>query len=162
VKLSLISAFSKNRVIGKEGGLPWRLPFDMSLFKKITTGHHILMGYGNYLSLGKPLPNRTNIVLTHKNISIDGFIVVNSVEDALHIARQNNESEFFFIGGESIFRLALPLVDYMYITIIDAEMEGDRFFPPFSLSDWNILSKIYYPADTSNPYNLTFLILRRR
>lgn len=161
--MSLIAAISQNYVIGKEGKLPWHLPLDLALFKKITTGHHVVMGRGNFMSLNnKPLSNRVNIVIS-RTISgqKDGFVFLNSISEAINLAMKNNEKELFFIGGESIFKEALGIVNFLYLTFIDAVFEGDRFFPSFDLSEWQVLYELHVPAKDSS-YPFRFKIFRRK
>lgn len=163
MRLSLIAAVAENKVIGREGKLPWHLPADMRLFKNITMGHHVLMGYGNFLTLKGPLPGRVNMVLTRKSgITADGFVFVNSVDEALSVARNNGEREFFFIGGESIYRIAIGMVDRMYLTLVHGAPDGDRFFPDFDMSQWLKTCELFHPADENHAYSFTFLILERR
>lgn len=130
--ISIIVAIAKNRAIGKDNKLLWHLPDDLKRFKKITEGHVVIMGQKTYESLPKrPLPRRTNIVLTDdEDFNPEGAIVVNSIQGALLEARRYNDfGEIFIIGGASVYRQFLPLADKLYITQIDKEFEGDVFFP---------------------------------
>lgn len=123
-----IAAMSANRVIGKDGGLPWRLPEDLKFFRTVTTGHPIIMGRKTWDSLGRPLPNRRNIVLSRAMPPVEGAEVVRSVEelDALGLT-----GDVYVIGGAEIYRLLLPRCAAVYLTVLTAEAEGDAFFPPF-------------------------------
>src|SRR5438105_4996918 len=120
--ISLIAAVSKNLVLGKNNQLPWRLPPDSQYFREKTTGHVVIMGRKTYESMGKPLPNRTNIVVTrNKNFSAPQTIVVPSLEEAVQKAKDLGESEAFIVGGGQIYTQSLPLADKLYLTIIDKD-----------------------------------------
>ena len=123
-----IAAMSANRVIGRDGSLPWRLPEDMKFFRAQTTGHPIVMGRKTWDSLGRPLPNRRNIILSRTMAAAEGAEVVRSVEelDALGL-----EGDVYIIGGAEIYRLLMPRCAAVYLTVLTAEAEGDAFFPPF-------------------------------
>ncbi|MEO1434782.1 MAG: dihydrofolate reductase, partial [Bacteroidota bacterium] len=130
MKISIIVAQTENRVIGKDNDIPWYLPADLKYFKKVTTGHHIIMGRKCYESIGRPLPNRANVILTRRmDFHAEGCIVTHSLEEALDIARRNEETEAFIIGGGEIYNLAMPLVDQIYLTQVHTELEGDIYFP---------------------------------
>lgn len=128
----MIAALGKNRVIGNNNKLLWTIPDDLKRFKKLTTEHSVIMGYNTYLSIGKPLPNRHNIVMLHKgkDITLKGADIAFSPEEALEIATGN---EIFIIGGMQIYTLFLPLADKLYLTLIDDEKEGDTFFPEYNM-----------------------------
>jgi len=163
--ISLIAALAENRVIGKNNDLPWRLPDDMKFFMETTKGHYVIMGRKNYDSLldkYKPLPNRTNIVVTRqKDLQAPGCVVVNSVEKGLEIARQNNEQEVFVIGGAEIYKIALPDADRLYLTEIQAQVEGDTYFPEFSKQEWKEVSRKSHPADARHPFSFDFVIYEK-
>lgn len=134
--LSLIVATAKNRVIGLNNTLPWHLPEDLKRFRALTTGHHIIMGRKTYDSLGRLLPGRTTVIVTrNQSYKVEGAIVVHSLEDA--IAACSNDQEVFLIGGAELYKDGLKLADKLYVTEIDAEFEGDAFFPEFNLSEWS-------------------------
>jgi dihydrofolate reductase len=160
--VSLIAASAQNRVIGKNNDLPWRLPDDMKFFMQTTKGHHVIMGRKNYDSLldkYKPLPDRTNIVVTRQpELRAPGCIVVHSVDDALGIARKNKEPEVFVIGGAEIYRIALPSAHRLYLTEIQADVDGDTFFPEFDRTQWKEISRQPHPADGRHPYAFDFVI----
>ncbi|QDU32788.1 Dihydrofolate reductase [Poriferisphaera corsica] len=167
--LSLIVAMSENRVIGREGDLPWHLPDDMKWFVNKTKGHQVIMGRANFDSIGnKPLPNRHNIILTRdKNYSLTEeamatgeITVVQSMQDAINIA-QSQDDEPFIIGGEQIYKAALPFVTRMYITLVHTHVEGDRFFPNFNPSDFEVTEKTEHPADDRHIYPFTFITYER-
>jgi dihydrofolate reductase len=165
MKVSLIAALAENHVIGKNNDLPWRLPDDMKFFMETTKGHYVIMGRKNYDSLldkYKPLPNRTNIVVTRqKDLHAPGCVVVNSVEKGLEIAQQNNEQEVFVIGGAEIYKIALPGADRLYLTEIQARVEGDTYFPEFSKHEWKEVSRKSHPADARHVFSFDFVIYER-
>lgn len=131
--MSLIVAMTENRVIGVENRLPWNIPEDLKRFKKITSGHPIIMGRKTYESIGRPLPGRTNIVITRqKDYRAEGVIACSSLREALDWAnRAPGSDEIFVIGGGEIFKQALPLTDRIYLTIVEWPFEGDAYFPDF-------------------------------
>ena len=133
--VSLIVAMSQNNVIGDKNKLLWNLKEDMRRFKEITTGHPIIMGRNTYESIGRPLPNRTNIVITRSDIKIDGCIVVHSIEEALVL--YPNE-EVFIIGGAQIYKQSMEYIDKMYLTVISDDYEGDATFPKINFKLWNV------------------------
>ncbi|MDD5242058.1 MAG: dihydrofolate reductase [Sulfuricella sp.] len=135
-RLSIIAAMAKNRVIGINNTLPWRLPEDLKHFKALTIGHHILMGRKTFDSLGKPLPGRTSVVITRsRSLQVPGCIVVNSIKEA--IAACNQDDEIFIIGGAELYLQALDVADRIYLTEIQAEAEGDAWFPEFDRELWH-------------------------
>ncbi len=160
--ISLIAALTHNRVIGKDNDLPWHLPDDMKYFMQTTKGHHVVMGRKNYDSIPekfRPLPNRTNIVVTRqKDLKLPGCLVVNALEEAVAIARNAGESELFIIGGSTIYRLGLPFADRLYLTEIDAELDGDTHFPAFNRNDWKEVSRKHHPADDRHAFPFDFVI----
>ena len=158
--ISLIAAMDKNRVIGKGGKLPWNLPADMKYFKDKTLGKPIIMGRKTYESLGKPLPNRKNIIITHdQDYKAEGCIVVHSAEEALKAAEGNEE--VMIIGGSQIYKELLPKANRMYLTIVDADFEGDTFFPEYDVKEWKETAYEEHERDAENQYNYTFLILEK-
>lgn len=133
--ISLIVAHSKNHVIGNKGDIPWHLPEDLKRFKKLTDGHAIIMGRKTFESIGRPLPNRRNIVITRSDTySHSGIEVAQSLDEALELAR--DDSEIFVIGGGEIYKQALTKANKVYATILDTEIEGDTYFPRLNLDDW--------------------------
>jgi dihydrofolate reductase len=163
--ISLIAALTKNRVIGKNNDLPWYLPDDMKFFMQTTKGHHTIMGRKNYESIPekfRPLPNRTNIVITHQpSFKAPGCIVVNSIERGLDISRNNGERETFVIGGAEIYRLGMPYAKRLYLTEIDAVIEGDTFFPDVDQNEWHEVSRKNHPADERHPYSFDFVVYEK-
>ena len=163
--VSAIAALSRNKVIGKNNDLPWRLPDDMKFFMETTKGHHVIMGRKNYDSLHdkyKPLPQRTNIVITRQhNFQAPGCVVLNAVEPGLEIARNNGETECFIIGGAEIYKLAMPYTTRLYLTEIDAEIEGDTWFPDIAKEDWQEVSRKRHPADDRHKYTFDIVVYDR-
>jgi dihydrofolate reductase len=160
--VSAILAMSKNRVIGANNEIPWYLPADFAYFKRTTMGHHILMGRLTFLSLGRPLPKRTNIVVTRNPFfTASGCLVVHSVEEGLALAQDAGETEVFIIGGGQIYRESMPYWDRLYLTEVDAEIEGDTFFPELDDSEWRLVRSEAHPADDKNEYPYTFKLLER-
>jgi dihydrofolate reductase len=164
--ISMIAALASNRVIGKNNDLPWKLPDDMKFFMETTKGHHTIMGRKNYDSIPnkfKPLPNRTNIVVTRqKNFDAPGCIVVDSVEKGLDIASKNQESETFIIGGAEIYKLGLPHATRLYLTEIDAEIEGDTRFPIFNKNEWKETSRQRHNKDDRHAYAFDFVVYDKK
>ena len=129
--ISAIAAIGKNRVLGKNNELLWRIPDDLKRFKALTTGHVIIMGRKTFDSIGRPLSNRTSVVITRDTEwHHEGVIAVNSIEEAIAKAKEF-DTEIFIIGGAQIYEQALPFVDRLYLTLIDDEKEGDAYFPPY-------------------------------
>ncbi len=161
--LSIIVATAKNGVIGKENGLPWKLPSEMAFFKRTTTGHPIIMGRKTHESIGRALPDRTNIVISREpGAKYEGCLSASSLNDAIELARQSPGSdEIFIIGGETIYNLALPIAERIYLTEVDAEIEGDKYFR-FNPDNWQEQSREPHLADAKNAYNYTFVILSRK
>ena len=160
MRLSIIAAMSANRVIGSNNDLPWRLPEDWKRFKSLTMGHHLIMGRKTFESIGQPLPGRTTVVITRQTgYAPEGVLVAHSVEQALQMAA--GDDEVFVAGGAQIYQQMLPRADRMYLTSIDAEFEGDTYFPEFEESDWELISEEGYAQDEKNPYPYTFLTYER-
>jgi dihydrofolate reductase len=163
--VSAIAALSKNRVIGRDNDLPWRLPDDMKFFMETTKGHHVVMGRKNYDSLlpkFKPLPNRTNIVITRqKDFSAPGCTVMHGVEPALDLAKQNGEKECFIIGGAEIYNLAMPYTTRLYLTEIDANVEGDTYFPTVDMTQWKEVSRRHHDKDDRHPFAFDIVVYDR-
>lgn len=166
MRVSLIVAVSENGVIGKDNDLIWHLPKDMKFFKDTTKGHHVIMGRKNFESIPhkfRPLPGRTNIIITRqKDYKAEGCIVVNSVEESLDIAKNNNDKEPFIIGGGQIYKLSLEanLIDRIYLTRIHHTFEGDTFFPDLS-EDWKEVEREDCKADEKHAHNYSFLTFEK-
>lgn len=158
--LSAICAMSQNRVIGRQNQLPWRLPADLKHFKKITTGHPIILGRKTYESIGRPLPNRCNVVITRDaDFQAPGCVVVNSIETALLAVDYCEEA--FVIGGALLYQQLLPKVRRLYLTEIYHDFDGDAFFPELDMSEWQLVSREDHEPDIDNSYAYSFLILER-
>ena len=149
--ISLIAALGKNRVIGSDNSIPWKLPADMKRFRELTTGKPVIMGRKTFESIGRPLPNRTNIIITtDKNYKADGCIVVHSVDEALKSAKG---SEIMVIGGAQIYKLFLPKANRMYLTFIDKEFEGDAYFPEYDKNEWKEVSREEHADENGLKYS---------
>lgn len=165
--ITLIAAMSGNRVIGRGGELPWRMPADLRRFKQRTLGHAVIMGRKTWAALGgKPLPGRTNIVITRdRSFAAAGAVAAHTLDDALRLAHasQPEQSEVFITGGEEIFRLALPLADVIDLTVIDADIpDGDAFFPEFEHdSSWRLAREEPHAADATHAHAYSFLRYER-
>ncbi len=164
--VSAIAAVSKNMVIGKDNDLPWKLPDDMKFFMETTKGHHVIMGRKNYDSLKgkfKPLPNRINIVITRqKDFIAPGCIVLNDISEGIAIAKRAGETECFIIGGAEIYKLAMPQTNRLYLTEIDAIVNGDTFFPKVEKGEWTETSRKHHPSDERHAYAFDFVIYDKK
>ncbi len=161
--VSAIVAISKNRVIGKDNDIPWYLPADLKYFKRTTLNHHIIMGRKTFQSIGRPLPKRTNIVLTRNPYFVaSNCLVAQSVEQALEMAYDNGETEAFIIGGGQIYELAMPFLDRVYLTEVDLEVEGTVFFPVLDTAFWKETTSKSYEADEKNKYAYAFKVFEKR
>ncbi len=164
--VSVIVAVSENNVIGKDNDLIWHLPNDMKFFKDKTMGHHVIMGRKNFESIPKkyrPLTQRENIIISrNKKYIADGCFVVDSIKEALSIAKNNKEKEVFIIGGGEIYKIALELklVDQIYITRIHETFTGDTFFPKIGI-EWKEVSRKKQKKDNKHKYDYTFIILKK-
>ena len=158
--VSLVAAMSENRVIGKDGGLPWRLPRDLQHFKRLTIDHTVIMGRKTFAEVKRPLANRRNVVITRNpEFRPHGVTVVPSLEEALALGA--TEDEVFVIGGGEIYRLALPRADRIYLTVVHANVEGDTYFPEFEGAAWVVESEEDHAADEKNQHSMTFLTYSR-
>ncbi len=145
--LSTICAVGKNRAIGKNNKLLWDIPHDLQHFKEITAGHPVIMGYKTYLSIGRPLPGRTNIILSKELINIPGCIVCTSLDEAIKKGREIDSEEVFIIGGGSVYAQTIDLVDKLYLTIVDDVVEdADTFFPEYDQFN-KIVKEEYFETD---------------
>lgn len=159
--ISMIAAMGSNRVIGKDNDIPWHLPDDFKYFKNTTKGHHVIMGRKNWESLPhqfQPLPNRPNIVITRQSdYQANGAQVVQTLEEALDIAKSNGEDEAFIIGGGEIYRMGLDISDKIYLTEIAADFEGQVTFPEFSKEIWNETKRLHHPKDERHLFAFDFV-----
>ncbi len=165
MKISMIAAVAENLVIGKDNDLIWSLPDDMKFFKETTNGHVVIMGRKNFESLPpkwRPLPNRTNIIIT-RNKDYDGLgsHVVSSIEESIEVARSTGENEAFIIGGGQIYSLGLEKADRMYITEIKASFEGDAFYPAWKKEDWKEVSRVPHEPDERHAHAFDFVTYDR-
>jgi dihydrofolate reductase len=161
--LSLIAAMDLNQGIGIDNQLPWHLPADLRWFKKVTMGHHLIVGRKTYQSIGKPLPGRVMIVLSRNpGFQVEGSLLGSSLSEALQIASEAGENEAFVIGGAEIYRQSLPLADHLYLSKIHASLPADAFFPEIAHEDWNPICEQHRPADEENEFDMTFLHLSRK
>lgn len=160
MNISLIAAMAHHRVIGKNNQMPWHLPADLKHFKAITTGKPIIMGRKTFEAIGKPLPQRLNIVLTtNPDWSAAGVTVVHSWEQALLAC--DSATEVMVIGGAQLYEQTLPKATHLYLTFIDVEVEGDAFFPEWDGREWIEVDRTLLPADLNNQYAMEFVNLQR-
>ncbi|HBK70416.1 MAG TPA: diacylglycerol kinase [Flavobacteriaceae bacterium] len=158
--ITIIAAIGKNRELGKDNDLIWHLPNDLKRFKKVTSGHDVIMGRKTFESLGRPLPNRTNIIITrNKNYKAEGCIVVNSLEAALNTATDANP---YILGGGNIYSQAIKIADVLDLTLVDAELEADVFFPEIDTEIWKETSREDFKADEKHEYNYSFVTFKRK
>ncbi|WP_435415502.1 dihydrofolate reductase [Polaribacter aestuariivivens] len=156
--ITVIAAIANNNALGKNNDLIWHLPADLKRFKKITTGHYILMGRNTFESIGKPLPNRTTVIITrNKNYFKDGCLIAHSLEEALELAKE--EEKIFIIGGAQIYKETIKkdLADQLDITIVHKSFEADVYFPEINPKVWKIISKEDFKADEKNKYDYSFV-----
>lgn len=161
MKISLISAMDRHRLIGRNNALPWYLPADFAHFKTVTMGKPIVMGRRTYDSIGRPLPGRMNIVLSRDpGLHIEGVTTVCTFEQAKEVASDNDE--LMVIGGSSIYEMLLPVADRLYLTYVDGEFTGDAWFPAFDPEEWTLVEQHFHPADEKNQYDCEFVTLERK
>lgn len=161
MRISLIVAMDKNRLIGSAGKLPWHLPAELAYFKNVTMGHPLVMGRKTHEAIGKALPGRRNIVLTRNTgFYAEGCEIAHSVE-AVSNKIHEEENEAFVIGGEEVFSLFLHRAARLYITLIDHEFEGDRFFPEVNLEKWRLIREEHKEKGDANPYSFTCYIYEK-
>ncbi|MDJ1481272.1 dihydrofolate reductase [Cytophagaceae bacterium YF14B1] len=162
MQISIIAAFTENRVLGKDNQLIWHLPEDLKNFKRLTSSHPIIMGRKTFESLGRPLPNRTNIIITRNpDYQATGCMIVSSLEEAIQKATNIDREEVFVIGGGEIYTQALPLTDTMYLTHVHTTLEGDTFFPVFSSQEWNIAYTQSFKKDEKHVYDFDIVTWKR-
>ena len=161
--LSIIVAIAENNVIGKDNQLIWHLPEDLKRFKKLTTGHTIIMGRKTFESLGRVLPNRKHIVLCNDmKIDIDNENVEVLSDISMLKKYIDDEKEHFIIGGATIYRLLMPYASKMYVTLIHQEFEGDAYFPEINEEDWKVVSKEKGLRDENNPFDYEYINFERK
>lgn len=160
-RVSVIAALAKNRVIGVENRLPWRLPEDLAHFKALTLDHPILMGRKTFESLGRPLPRRTNVVITRNpGYQPDGCLVAASIPAAIALCR--DADEIFFIGGADLYAQAIALADRLYLTEVDVEAEGDAWFPDYDERAFREVSREAHRGEKGDALAFDFVIYERR
>jgi len=161
--VSIIAAMAKNRIIGNKNGLPWRMPADMRHFKQTTMGKPIIMGRRTFESFGaKPLPGRSNIIITRDpSFSPKDCLIAGSPDQALELAARQQADEVMVIGGATIYTALLPKAQRLYLTYIQADIDGDSQFPDYPNSTWKEVSHRHYPADPDNPHAYSFVSLEK-
>ena len=163
MKLSIIVAIAEQGVIGKDNQLIWHLPEDLKMFRRLTTGHVIIMGRKTFESIGKPLPNRTSIIISRNNdYQVEGCIVVSSLEEAVEKAKEIETEEAFIIGGAQIYALALDIADTVYLTQVHHNFEGDAFFPILDTNIWIEKERNSFSPDEKHAYAFDFVTLEKR
>jgi dihydrofolate reductase len=159
-RLSLIVAMARNRVIGNNGAIPWRLPNELQLFKRVTMGHHIIMGRKTWESIKRLLPGRTSVIVTRqKDYAVPGAMVVDSLQSAIKAC--SGDTEIFVIGGGELYREAMPIADRIYLTTVDAQPAGDTLMPEFDMNDWREISSENFAADARHAHAYRFSVLER-
>jgi len=165
MKVSMIVAFGKNYQIGLNNALLWHIPEDLKNFKRLTNGHHILMGRKTFESIGFPLPNRTSVVLSKNGFSFDGVHTYEEINEALEFCKNNGEEEVFIMGGAQVYKLAFPYVNKLYLSEVDYDDEADAFLEEIDFSNWNLEEEISHEEINENDKKTpawTFKILNRK
>lgn len=158
--LTIIAAAAENNALGKNHGLPWHLPDDFKRFKKLTTGHPIIMGRKTFETFPKPLPKRKHIVITRKkNYPATGCVPVGSLQEALSECK--NDEQIFVIGGGEIYKIAMPMVDEIELTRVHTQVEADTFFPEIDKNTWKLEKEIFHPVDEKHAYAFSYLTYKR-
>lgn len=159
--VTIIAAVGRNKALGKNNDLIWHLPADLRRFKEVTRGHHVIMGRKTFESLGKPLPHRTNIIVSrNSNYKADGCIVVGSLEEALKEAQSDPNP--YILGGAQIYEQALEVADRMDLTLVHEDFEADAFFPDFSDENWEETGRQDFKKDEKNPYDYSFVQYKKK
>lgn len=159
MKISLIVAVAQNGVIGKDNQLLWKLSADLKRFKQITTGHYILMGRKTFESIGKPLPNRTSLIISRNyTCNSENCFVFKSINEAIIFAAQHKQEEVFVIGGGEIYKQLLPMASTIHLTLVYTELEGDTHFE-YDDSSWKVVHTEFIPKDDKNEFDSTYIIL---
>lgn len=161
--ISSIVAVSNNNAIGVDNDLPWHMPADLKFFKETTLGHHVLMGRKSFESVGRPLPGRTNIVVTrNRNFSHSGVHVVHSIVEGIRVAMKHKQEELFILGGSNIYFQTMPIWNKLYLTKIDTDIpHATAFFPAVEENDWLLKSEEKYQADKDNAFDYSFCLYER-
>lgn len=163
MKISLVAAVANNLVIGKENELVWKLPTDFKRFKSITSGHYIIMGRKTFESLGKPLPNRTHLVVTrNEDYQVpEGHHTFTDINDAFIFCLEKGLENIFIIGGGEIYKESIDIADEMLLTHVDASPDGDTFFPPWKPQEWKETFREFHPKDEKNEFDFSFVNYER-
>lgn len=159
--ITIIAAIGKNRELGKDNDLIWHLPNDLKRFKKVTSGHDVIMGRKTFESLGKPLPNRTNIIITRNgNFKAEGCVIVNSLNEAIEASKTDPNP--FILGGAEIYKQSIKIADVLDLTLVDAELDADVFFPEIDMTIWKETSRQDFKADEKHQYGYSFVTYLRK
>lgn len=159
--IAIIVAMAKNRTIGVDNTLPWCCPDDLKHFKAMTMGHHIIMGRKTFESIGRPLPGRTTVVVTHNaHLQLPGCVVVNSIPDA--VAHSFHDPQIFIVGGAEVYHQALAFADTLYITEIQKEVEGDAHFPYFDIREWRETARAIHHQELPEVFDYHFVTYKRK
>lgn len=159
--LTLIAAVAENNALGKDGGLPWKLPDDFKRFKKLTQGHNIILGRKTFESLPKKLPERKHIILTNqKDYDHEGCVVVHNIKDALAFVQDDEQA--FVIGGAHIYKLALPFVEKLELTQVHHSFDADTYFPDVDFTKWNLINKDFHEKDEKHNFSFSYLTYKRK
>lgn len=162
MSVALVAAMDRNRLIGNDNRLPWRLPADMRHFREVTLGHTVLMGRRTWESLGKALPDRRNLVLSRGAPELEGAEQVSSLEQAIELdSAGEGDSELMVIGGAQVYRAALPVAQRLYLTFVGGEFSGDTWFPEWRASEWSVVDEVNCSADDKNAWPMQFVTLER-
>ena len=160
MSVSLIVAMSENHMIGRDGDLPWHLGRDLKRFKSLTMGHSIVMGRKTYESIGRPLPGRTNVLITSdRQYKTEGVVVAHSLDHALELVSADDEA--FIVGGATVYRQSLPFIHRLYVTLVHANIEGDVGFPQLDWKKWILQEEVTFDADEKNDYRHSFRTYER-
>ena len=161
--ISIIVAASENNAIGKSNAMLWHLPEDLKFFKNTTWGMPVIMGRKTFEAVGKPLPGRTNIIVTsNKDWSAENTITTTNIDDAIKVANDTNSKEIFITGGGEIYRQTLPIADKVYLTRVHTTIDGDAFFPEMDLNTWEIDFEKHVKSDEKNKFDMTFQTWKRK
>lgn len=164
VAVTFVAAMDRNRLIGREGAIPWRLPRDLKNFRRLTMGKPIVMGRKTYESIGRPLPGRRSIVLSRGGfVAPAGVAVVGSVAEALEVARREAAPEVMIVGGAAVYEAFLDRCRAILLTVVEGDFRGDAFFPfdPLASPDWRVVHEERWPADAENPCDAAYFALER-
>ncbi|MFK5958001.1 MAG: dihydrofolate reductase [Lutibacter sp.] len=158
--ITIIAAIAENNALGKDNQLIWHLPADLKRFKKVTSNHKVIMGRKTYESLGKPLPNRTNIIITRNtNFKAEGCVIVNSLQEAIEASKEDENP--FILGGAEIYKQAIEIADKLDLTFVHHLFEADAFFPKIDTTIWKEISRENFKADDKNKYDYSFVSFKR-